>query len=466
MNVERIGVPSFQNNGIRYSIVPRARALEQRSSPVSNPRDGEVLARMKKDAPTSYYVVLINRDGVTPEAPYRNPRTAFIDQGTIIETLPLRQSEGAAVVDVIGAVTGPYAAGLSDHDEWHGLLLVSREGKQVPTFGELDREEMTHFHGVIADILNSMSTYEGKKGFVGFSFSPLEGERQALIRDEETGEETSILLPRSPVQNIRSIHAHAVLLNENELHSTQQTEGKKFDMNMTHEPHLPELTEFFREAVFAPVAAKYQDLGIQYCENLEHDQVFPKGSFILMDKGKLRDPAAAGLIQDLHYRATELYSRIADTVVDFSLMKKGLVRMRGRAESQRRLSDLFTSDETLNSLSTKTKMFFRMFARMKDPNVMLSPDMPLNDRSRISESLVLLGLAYNIVYYYPEAYPNKVAIAIEPRWISGASPIETLGIFKDQYQMDTEKFGQITIAHMRLALAMLGMKYEDRKNRV
>ncbi len=38
-------------------------------------------------------------------------------------------------------------------------------------------------------------------------------------------------------------------------------------------------------------------------------------------------------------------------------------------------------------------------------------------------------------------------IAIEPRWVSGASPLETVGVYKDQYLMDSEAFQSIMQTH-------------------
>lgn len=445
MGVER-GTPiPFRNDGVRFSYVPRDRGMERQNAPIENGQQ-YFDAMEREGANTAYYVILTNRSGTSPDSSYREIRGVFRNQGSIVSSIPLDGEDGA-IFDLMGFTTAPYAAG---EGETHFLCFVTRNGS-VPTFGELSPEEMMNLHKIIGhslDYLEHMSPLESKS-YIGFSFSPLESRRVAMVSDPTTGKEETILFPRSPVQNIATIHGHLVTLKPDHLHPEPNSK-KLFDERMMREPKLEALTDIFRTAVFEPVMEQFTDISVAYAEHTGDDNAFPKGSFLMVDREEIKNPRFGQLIHALHQQAERVYYCIADSIVHAENLYKGEVILRSPGEIRSNLDQLF-STYPFENLPSQAQSFLKLFTKMKDPNVMAPPHVSFGEREKIAESFVILGLAYNMVYYYPDSHPDKAVVAIEPRWMSGASPTETMGIFKDQNRVSTEEFAPIHKRNMDAA---------------
>jgi hypothetical protein len=436
MNIEDL---AFNTKGIRYSIVPRARHLEVSSNSLT-PADEALLDSMiAQGAPSQTYVVRINRTGVTPDAPFRDPRTTFENQRTLFHSLDLSSQQDAAQVHLIGAVTGPYAGQPGKGDEWHGMFLVTRGERPVPTFGELHANELHTLHILMGKTLDFMQRDQlpsgNINGFIGFSFSPLETRRQMSIDLPEVEGRGSILFPRSPVQNIGSVHAHIVKMNSKYLQDSPDSSPEKFDRRMTREPKLDSLVDIFRKLVYEPTLTGGSTVPVEYIEHAEDDTLFPKGILMVFPRDQLHDPEFSSFMGRLHDNAQSAYNRIADIFLDVKLTSSGIVAMRAPQAVRERLDD-FMQESDIVALSERAKRFITMLSKLKKPDAMLPPTMSMGERSKEAENLVLLGLAYNLVYYYPTREPGILVVGLEPRWISGASPIETFGIFKDHLSVD------------------------------
>lgn len=432
--------PPILRQTIGYSVPDRCRALEISTYPLDDPADERRIKYYGRNgAKTQGYVVAINRKGVTPNAGIRDPREPFAGSDTIQHVFSLSEKPGAAQAHLIGAVTGPYVAGEND---WHGMFLVTREEKHVPTFGALHAEEMTQLHSLIERTLRFMKGQNpDATRFVGFSFSPLENLRRMDIAFPDGVQEA--LFPRSPVQNLATIHAHAVMMDARHI-KPHPVSDKPFDQRMVQEPHLERLLDIFTRLVFDSVQREFPDIDFGYAQHTDADERFPKGGFITISSQALSSPRMGEFMRRLHQQYEDVYWRIADTVADKRQLMSGRVTMRSPEEAQARITALLQGDE-FRDLPEATKRFLRLLRRLKNPDNIFTPQMPMQERAARVEEMVLLGPSYNVLYYQPNT--TQVTIAIVPRWLSGASPLETAGVFKDQQSVDQAAFEPSFSAH-------------------
>lgn len=441
-------IPFYNKEGVLYSVVPRNREMERKAGATAFEPVFDYL--LEGGAVTQFYVVRINRTGFSPDSPHRDPRAMFLSQNAILETQPLAQQLNAARLDIIGMVTGPYVGQEYKSDEWHGLFLVSRGSETVPTFGELTDDEMSGLHDRIKHALDFMRLKESERGFVGFSFSPFESRRRAVMRIPDVEGNVEVLFPRSPVQNLSTIHGHIVMTDLKYTRSTPKSPVEKFDKRMAHEPKLDRLIEIFRELVYKDVREEFPDVSVRYAEHAEADANYPKGMFLIINDEELNNPRFAAMIRRLHERASEVYARIADVFVEENKMQDGIITYRSQGEIHTRMEELF-SDSKFAALSDQAKRFIRLFGRLQEPNKLIDPEMSVADMARLVEKFVLLGMSYNIVYYNAPEKADQVVVAVVPRWLSGASPLETVGVYKDQYSMDSQGFATIMQTHLGTA---------------
>jgi hypothetical protein len=432
-----------------YSHTPRARALENHTYPASTEESAEIWQYLQENgAATARYVAGINRTGAFPNASIRDPREPFRESETILGTEKLSHFPFSADMHIIGGVTGPYVAGEGD---WHGMLLITRGKKPVPTFSQLTSSEMHKLHRNIAETLTFL---EGEMpqntNVIGFSFSPLEHKRTVDIDHPTLGRRT-ILHPRSPVQNLASIHGHIISMNEINLHPNPTSSPDRFNPRLTREPFLPQLVELVRELVINPTAKEFPNLPMQSFEHKGYAPMYPKGIFISVSKKDFTRHETAEFIKKVHQKYESVYWQIANCVVDITQMKQGKIAMRPAQQARMRLTALLETPQ-FALLSKNAKRFVRMFAEMQEPNDLISPSMHPEDRAKIMEKFVLLGPAYNQLYYNQG---DRVVIGWHPRWITGASPCETIGVHKDQLPTSTDAFEPIMAAHKEVGRRLL-----------
>lgn len=424
----------FRATGEAYSHPPRDRGTEPGGS-IS--KEADVLSKQLAGvARTAYYVILANRQGITPDASFRMPRELFIQQQAINYTILLSDERGAKL-DIVGKTTGPYAAG---ENEYHGLLLVtSKQGGPLPTYGNITLEEHRNLHAVYKKILSFFEvSFPNNRSYIGLSFSPLENRRRTIVYDPISGLNQEILFPRSPVQNLATIHAHLVSVSDRELHNNPRSD-KQFDRRMLREPMLPYMTNLFEELIYNRVIDQFPDVKHMLYKASARDQYYPKGALLEVSRDVFSSDRFADLLHALHQEAERVYMHLADQIVVASDLFDGKVSLRQDRKERVRLY----IEQFLPGASSSTKKFVSWLADRPDPEQMVFPAMDFAQHAKVAESFILLGLAYNIVYYIPNNKPESIVVAIHPRFISGASPTETMGIFKDQQTVSTAEFQPI-----------------------
>ncbi len=429
----------------QISSAQRCRALERDSYPL-DPGMEDLAELVGSSRGPQIYVATINRGGLTADSSFRDPRKPFAETGTDIGEIPLSTNPGHASARLIGAVTGPY---LPPENSWHGMLLVTREEKPIPTPASLHAEELTNIHRMVAQHLLGPNK-PNRFRFVGFSISPFENKRTINLATPDGIR--PVLFPRSPVQNLATLHLH---LGEGDYKTLQQAPtdpNKRFDRRMLNEPKLDALLEILRETVILEVAREFPDLPISYSEHTQDDMAFPKGAFITLPKHYLTSSRFAEFVKRFDQQFQDVYWKIADVFADKNLLMDGVVKVRPPEEIEIKLSELLSSDQ-FSMLPKQAQKLLRLVARLKDPKQMINENMEPMEIAKIIENFILLGPAYNAVYYMNSQ--TTFTFAITPRWLSGASPIETIGILKDHTVVTEEEFLPAMRAHLDIARGKL-----------
>ncbi|MCX8009146.1 MAG: hypothetical protein N3A54_05625, partial [Patescibacteria group bacterium] len=300
--------------------------------------------------------------------------------------------------------------------------------------------EYSKLHHVFLETLNFLQqSFPSNKSYIGLSFSPWESRRVARVYDPITEQFVEILFPRSPVQNLATIHAHVVSANPQRWSKDARLPSHRHQKRMLREPFLPHLSALFLQTVYGEVSARHPDIEQDVYTAANRDPDFPKGILFAVKKDVFKSSQYAAFMYDLHNRAQHVYNHLADSIVVLEDLQRGIITY--REDRQRKIEDFIKAYSLQNN--SDIICFLRWLANRPHPDEMVEPSTDFAARAEIAESFILLGLAYNLVFYIPEGFPDTIATGIHPRIISGASPTETMGIIKQQYTIPTDEFQPI-----------------------
>lgn len=342
--------------------------------------------------------------------------------------------------EIITIPTSPY---VKDPNSTH-LMLVSvmntgKNGEQVPTFFSFPKEQGQVHFSILAKIAKSLQEKYGSNWFIGTSISPEENNRQA-------------------VQSVKTIHTHCVGLTNEEMENfTLLRDNFNLKRKKGQEPKgRKEMREAKRM-----LSDSFAQLGIDLLQDLVLSQAFwdknsalsafveeknpqlnleyPK-SYSLKLQGGLEafsDPRLFTLTSAIDHRIKITYDQILDLLVEKK--ERDLFNRYFPRPEEERTKRILAFAKT-HEIKTGTLEKLKRLSRILLPATNLIAR-GINNQQQIylaNTRLFLKGPAYNHLLY-PAGNGPQLILSIIPRFLSGGSPLDAMGIYKNQYFVSPEE---------------------------
>lgn len=380
-----------------------------------------------------------------------------------VEELPLGADPNAAVIKLIGPVSGPTSL------EFGGLLVADvpeDSGRERPhNYRYLSEVELTNLHRYYLAVLDVMKrAHEGNphmSDVIGLNFG--NDLRAAVpLYDRASGNFFVVNAPNAnPTQRLWVVHAHPTIFDDRtvELQNFDSLPGK--DRQKVIEPYLKQSVDVFNQLILNPVLAETPELSehITIHTETESDQVFPKGIILEFSKDFLGDPRLARALQTMHQKSEELYETFFATVVDIHAYRDGILIPLGEETRNQNITRLL-SDPRFAELEPRTRTKVRqllqsvprhieqMLARDTMRQAVIAEKPELKDQFFFVDPHLAIqcmqlgnvfGPNYHLVYREHPGDPQKMQLIIGPRWVNGDPWSTTLGYLKKSRPVTTEE---------------------------
>lgn len=342
--------------------------------------------------------------------------------------------------------TIPSSSYVEGPESMHTMLVAvntNRKGKEksIPSFRDFkDAQGQAHF-ALLAKTAGAMTERYGTQWFMGTSINPDEWSRQA-------------------VQSVKTIHTHIIgmkrehLIPFSELSPQERAERRKTLADSGTSLGIALL----HDLVFTPDFWNDPEIaGLVVDENVLLDMPYPKGyTFALPGSEAIGDPRFFALTKKIDERMRSEYRDLADVFTEKGIrdpLKRPVLRppeerTRKLNIYSRRKNIPFNTYQRLASLSSNL--------RSAVEEVGLAGDDVNKQIYRANTRLFLKGRAYNHMIFPDHDGSGRILVSIVPRSLSGGSPLDAMGIFKDQYLADPSVVEQITRRQKQVAEEVLG----------
>lgn len=342
--------------------------------------------------------------------------------------------------DMKQILTIPSSGYVNGHDSIHLMLVAmnnaqTAEEQRIPTFSDFTQEQGQQHFKILGRLAEEFTKRYGNSWSIGASISPDEWHRQA-------------------VQSIKTIHTHIIgagkeLLQSVEPLSQRPAEEAKEKKRMLADSLSPLSISLLREAVFTENFWEDDTIeGIAADEDFRPGQTYPQGYTVLLNGGTevLSNPRTSVLIQKIDTSIDEVYSYLRDafaTEEPLDILDRPTLR---DAVTRKTNINAFANNHNLSSLTTVR--LHRLSHIIQPAREILSRATTEERRTYLANTrLFLKGYAYNLVIF-PTQEDGRLALSIVPRVLSGGSPLDAMGIYKEQYVAD-EKYINESMAIQR-----------------
>lgn len=330
--------------------------------------------------------------------------------------------------------TVPTSAYVEGPNSMHAMLVsTTRNGrgreKSIPSFIDYSAEQGQAHFGLIADTAKAMTARYGTNWYIGTSISPDEWMRQA-------------------VQSIKTIHTHIVgmdgevLIPFKEISPKERAERRKTLADSGTSLGIA----LMRELVFTPDL--WEDpavAGLVSEKDIHIDAMYPKGfAFALPNAEAIGDPRFFTLTRNTDERIRAEYKELAEVFTE-----KG-----ARDPLKRRV--LLSPEERqmrLKGYSRRKNLHIGTYLRLQAiaplfrsaiEEIGLAGDNVDQQIYKANTRLFLNGRAYNHMILPEENGSGRIIVSIVPRSLSGGSPLDAMGIYKDQYLADNSTVERVS----------------------
>lgn len=325
------------------------------------------------------------------------------------------------------------------------LMLVAVETdrrtreKAIPAFADISDEQGQAHFSLLAKIAAELPARYGNRWFIGTSINPDEWNRQA-------------------VQSVKTIHTHVVAMRGEEFVSFAEMQGReRAEKRRALADSATVLgTALLREVIFTPEFWERTEAQLVTEKDVMLHTQYPKGyTFAIPSIETIGDPRFAVLtktIDELIRAAYKDLSRLFTEDGARDVLGRPVLRpARERATriyayaSQKGLS--ITSYKRLMGLSRLLVSGFEEVSKAgNDIDAQIY---------RRNTRLFLKGRAYNHMVFPSQDGPSRILVSVVPRALSGGSPLDAMGIYKDQYLTDGKVVKEISRRHRTVAEEIL-----------
>ena len=312
----------------------------------------------------------------------------------------------------------------------HVMLVAigrDRNGKEVsiPAFSDISRAQGEKHFRLLADITAALPARYGHKWFIGTSINPDEWSRQA-------------------VQSVKTIHTHIVGMKGEEFISfAEMPIAERAEKRRALVDSATDLsTALLRETVFTQGFWERDEASVVSEKDVRLHTQYPKGYvFAIPSIESIGDPRFAALTKTIDELLRTEYKNLLRVYTDGTKDPLGRPVLRSPDE---RANNIYTYARQ-KGLSVPT---YRRLMRLSEhvvsavEEVSLAGDDVNAQIYRANTRLFLKGRAYQHMIFPAQDGSERILVAIVPRALSGGSPLDAMGIYKDQYlapKTDVEK---------------------------
>lgn len=376
-----------------------------------------------------------------------NPMLAILEnQQSIYGRIPM--SDGRVIL--VAGASSPYVR------EGEHLILWALSGDNFrfqPNVNYLSPEQGQKLFSTIANVIEIFER-KGLSYFIGINSNDEEYQRQS-------------------VQSIRDgAHVHCVGLDQNDVNHLEPIKPEDDD-RILHDPFAL-LTNRLLEKVLMPKILrldKNSELTTRMISYDEYTYKYPQGTSLVLRDGvnTLRNPNFFSFVQRIHQLLESEYqelircftdnspdtfrARVEDDIDTISFFKRPLPLP--REEIMDRLSLYFERYPELNG-DRLVENGLRYMARViKSASEVVKENaigfderlgIPVVEAKTMNTKIIMEGLSYNMmIFSHPDT--GEVLLTLVPRVTTGGSPLDSIGIKKDQYPVTKKEF-KVHIAEM------------------
>ncbi len=292
--------------------------------------------------------------------------------------------------------------------------------KPIPAFADIPNTQGEEHFRLLADIASTLPARYGQKWFIGTSVNPDEWKRQA-------------------VQSVKTIHTHIVGMNgETFIPFSEVGKDERAERRRALADSATALgSALLREVVFTADFWRMNQTGIVSEIDVRPNTQYPKGYiFALPAIEAIGDPRFAALTKAIDDRMRSEYKIVAGL---FSI--EGSKDILGRPilkPPEERATKIYAYAAKKGLSFTTYQRLMRLSSRLVSSmeEVAQAGDDIDAQTYRANTRLFLKGRAYNHMIFPDQDGSGKIFVAIVPRGLSGGSPLDAMGIYKEQYLVD------------------------------
>lgn len=325
------------------------------------------------------------------------------------------------------------------------LMLVAVETdrrareRSIPAFADISDEQGREHFSLLARIAAELPGRYGNRWFIGTSINPDEWNRQA-------------------VQSVKTIHTHVVAMKGEEFVSFAEMQGKeRAEKRRALADSATSLgNALLRETVFTPQFWERDEAGIVSERDVRIPTQYPKGyTFAIPSIEAIGDPQFAALTKTIDELIRAAYRDLSRLFTeDGARDVLGRPVLRPARERATRIY-AYASQKGLSITTYKRLMGLSRLLVSGLEEVSKAGNDIDSQIYRRNTRLFLKGRAYNHMIFPSQDGPSRVLVSVVPRALSGGSPLDAMGIYKDQYLTDGEVVKGISKRHRTVAEEIL-----------
>lgn len=394
----------------------------------------------------------INPDGTTVSFKADQNHIPYLRRSNEFPIMPILENQGGVYgkipmsdgrVILLASTSSPYVK------EGEHIIMWALSGDNFrfqPNVDFMSKEQGQRLFSTAANIYDVFDS-KGLTPFIGINSNDQEYQRQS-------------------VQSIRDgAHVHCVGIDKKDIAHFKPLDRKEDD-RILNDPFM-RLTNRLLEKVFIPKVLETEgaDAFVKSMITYEdYPYVYPKGTSLVLKDGidTLRNPNFFAFIQKLHQTFEAEYSdlvkcftdnksdtfrvRVDDDIDTISFFRRP--KLLPRREILSRLGRYFEKNPALVGDEVVVNGLKYLAGTLKPASQVVVENstgrderlnIPIVEARTMNTRIIMDGLSYNMmIFQHPDS--NEVLLSIVPRVTTGGSPLDAIGIKKDQYSVSQAEF--------------------------
>lgn len=368
------------------------------------------------------------------------PMEPILDkQGSIYGTIPFE--DGRKIL--VAGTSSPYVLE-GDH-----MILWALSGDNFrfqPTFNSLSNEQGNKLFSTAADI-STIYKEKGYQYFIGINQNDHEYERQS-------------------VQSIRDgVHVHCVGLNDEDVKAFEPLENHG-EKRILKDPFAILTTRILEKTVLTKLS-EVEGADKVVTDVIPYDEYpyeYPAGTSLVLkdDLNTLKNPAFFPFVQKVHQMMEAEYeelrkcftddvpdtfrAKVDDDIDTVNFFRRPTPlpvdeirkRLATYLEKRPELAQDHLAVQALGYVANKIRKASDIIWERKkgtDPNL----NIPIVAAKTMNTDIIMDGLSYNLMIF-PHPDDGRVLLSFVPRVTTGGSPLDSMGIKKEQYPVNPQEF--------------------------